>query len=132
MKKLLIGCLVILVLCAIAAGVVSYFLYRAASPLIEDARNYVQGMSQLDEIERQLVNKAPYTGPASGELTEAQVERFVRVQQSMRKQLGQRMREIEQKYDDLRSHTDTSAQVSFTQLLSGLRDITGVYVDARR
>jgi hypothetical protein len=132
MKKLLVGCLVILVLAAIVIGVGSYFLYRAASPLIQDARNYVEGMSQLDEIEKQLVNKSPYSGPASGELTEAQVQRFVRVQQSVRKQLGDRMNEIEQKYDYLRSRTDTSAQVSFTELLGSLREITGVYVDARR
>jgi hypothetical protein len=131
MKKLAIGCLVILLFGAIVIGVGSYFLYRAASPLIQDARNYLEGMSQLDDLERQITNKSPHTPPASGELTEAQVQRFVRVQQHVRTQLGQRFKEIEQKYEYLRSASDQN-NVAFTELLSSLRDIAGVYVDARR
>ena len=131
MKKLLFGCLVIVILGAVVVAVGSYFLYRAASPLIEDARSYFEGMSQLDDLERQITNRSPYSGPASGELTDAQVQRFVRVQQHVRTQLGQRMKEIEEKYEYLRSTTD-SKDVPFTELLGSLRDITGVYVDARR
>lgn len=132
MKKLLVGCLVILVLGGIVVAVGSYILYRAASPLIEDARNYYQGMSQLSEIERQIENTSAHTPPASGELTEDQVQRFVRVQQHMRKALGQRMTEIEAKYQHLKANSDSNAPVAITDLLSGLRDITSVYVDARR
>lgn len=128
MKKLLIGCLVILVLGAVVIGVGSYFLYRAASPLIQDARNYLEGMSQLGEIDRQITNRASYTAPGSGELNDAQVQRFVRVQQHVRGQLGQRFKEIESKYEYLRSSNNPSV----TELLSSLREITGVYVDARR
>jgi hypothetical protein len=131
MKKLLVGCLVILVLCAVVVGVGGYFLYRAASPLIEDARSYLQGMSQLSDLEQQIVNKSPYTAPASGELTEPQVQRFVRVQQHVRGQLGQRFKEIEDKYEYLRSSSNNE-NVPFTELLGSLREITGVYVDARR
>jgi hypothetical protein len=132
MKKLLVGCLVILVLGAIVVGVGSYFLYRAASPLIEDARGYLEGMSKLEDIERGLSNKSTYPAPASGELTEAQVQRFARVQQHVRAQLGQRMSEIEEKYKHLKANSDSNTPVAFTDVISGLRDITNVYVDARR
>jgi len=132
MKKLLVGCLVILVLGGIVVAVGSYILYRAASPLIQDARNYYEGMSQLPEIERQIENTSAHTPPASGELTEDQVERFVRVQQHMRKSLGQRMTAIEEKYKHLKANSDSNVQVGITDLLSGLRDITNIYVDARR
>ena len=132
MKKLLVGCLIVLILGAIVVGVGSYFLYRAASPLIEDARSYVEGMSQLSELDRRLENRTAYTPPPSGELSDVQVQRFVRVQQHMRTQLGQRMKEIEQKYSYLRSNSNPDAQVAFTELLGSLREITGVYVDARR
>jgi hypothetical protein len=131
MKKLLFGCLFIIVLGAIVAGVGSYLLYRAASPLIDDARSYLDGMSQLDEIERQITNKGDYSGPASGELTETQVRRFARVQQHVRGSLGKRMDEIEAKYEYLRSSGDTKSP-PITELLSSLRDIAGVYLDARR
>ena len=42
MKKLLVGCLVIVVLGAILFAVGGYILYRAASPVIQDARNYLR------------------------------------------------------------------------------------------
>jgi hypothetical protein len=132
MKKLLAGCLVILVLGAVIVGVGAYFLYRAASPMIEDARSYLQGMSQLEDLERQIANKSSYTAPASGELTEPQVQRFVRVQQHVRTQLGQRINEIEEKYKYLKANSDENVQPSFSDLIGSLRDMTGVYVDARR
>jgi hypothetical protein len=132
MKKLLIGCLVILVLGGIVVGVGSYFLYRAASPLIEDARNYYEGMSQLPEIERRIENTSSHSPPASGELTEDQVQRFVRVQHHMRKALGQRMTALEEKYKHFKANSNNNVTVGITDLLSGLRDITNVYVDARR
>ena len=132
MKKLLVGCLVILVLGAIVVGVGGYFLYRAASPLINDARSYFEGLSKLEDIERGLADTTPYSAPASGELTEPQVQRFVRVQQHVRTQLGQRMNEIEEKYKHLKGNSEQSGPVAFVEVLSGLREITGVYVDARR
>lgn len=132
MKKLLVGCLLVLILGAIVLGIGSYFLYRAASPLIEDARNYLDGMSQLEEIERQVANKSPYSPPASGELTATQVQRFVRVQQQVRTRLGERMQAIEEKYRYLTANSDSREQPSVTELIGSLRDITGIYVDARR
>ena len=70
MKKLLAGCLIVLVLGAVVVGVGAYMMYRAASPLIEDARNYMEGMSKLSELDRNIENKSEYTPPATGELTE--------------------------------------------------------------
>jgi hypothetical protein len=132
MKKLLVGCLVILVLAAVVLGVGSYFLYRAATPLIEDARSYMEGLSKLSEIERDIDNTADYDPPASGELTESQVQRFVRVQQHVRTQLGARFNEIEQKYEHLKNSSDSGTPAAFTDVIGALRDITNVYVDARR
>jgi hypothetical protein len=131
MKKLLAGCLIVAVLGAVVAAVGTYLLYRAASPLIDDARNYMEGMSKLEDLERQITNQSSYTPPESGELTEAQVQRFVRVQQAVRASLGQRFNEIEEKYQYLRDNNDTK-NVPVTEVLASLRDITGVYVDARR
>ena len=84
MKKLLVGCLVILVLGVIVAVAGSYFLYRAASPMLQNAKNYLQGMAELGELDEQITNKSPYAAPANGELTPAQVDRFVRLQDSVR------------------------------------------------
>jgi hypothetical protein len=132
MKKLVIGCLVVLVLAAVAVATGSYFLYRAASPYIEDARNYVRGLSELGELEKEITNKSPHTPPASGELTDAQVQRFARVHEQVRAALGQRMREFEEKYKHLSSNNTANREPSFTELMSGLRDLTNVFIEARR
>ena len=132
MKKFVIGCLVVLVLAAVVVAAGSYFLYRAASPYIEDARNYVRGLSELGELEKEIKNTSPHTPPASGELTEAQVQRFGRVQEHVRNALGQRMREFEEKYKDLSSNSTTKREPSFTELMNGLRDLANVFLDARR
>ena len=132
MKKLLVGCLVIVVLGAILFAVGGYILYRAASPVIQDARNYLQSLSELGELDRAITNKSAYATPASGELTEDQVERFVRVQDTLKAALGQRMREIEEKYKYLKGHSSKDEQPSFTEVMSSLREIGGIFVDARR
>ena len=132
MKKLLIGCLVIVVLAAVVLAAGSYFLYRAATPYVEDARNYLRGLSELSEIDKRIANTAPYQPPASGELAQAQVERFARVQEHVRTALGQRMAEFEEKYKHLKSDSNGKAEPSFTELIGGLRDLAGVFTEARR
>jgi hypothetical protein len=37
MKKVLLGCLVVLVLCGIGVAIAGYFLYRAAAPVLQTA-----------------------------------------------------------------------------------------------
>lgn len=132
MKKFAIGCLVILVLGAILVAVSGYFLYRAASPLLEDARAYVSRMGELGELEKQITNTAAHVPPTSGELTDAQMQRFARVQESVRKALGQRFDEIEAKYQHLRGSSESQAQPSITEMLGALGDIANVFVQARR
>ena len=131
MKKLVIGCLAILVLAVVLLAAGSYFLYRAASPYIEDAQSYLRGLSQLGELEKNIANRTPYTPPTSGELTEAQVQRYARVQDHVRSTLGQRMREFEDKYKHL-SDNANNRQPSFTEMMSGLRDLANVFMEARR
>jgi hypothetical protein len=132
MKKFVIGCLVVLVLAAVVVAAGSYFLYRAASPYIEDARNYVRGLSELGELEKEITNQSPHSPPSSGELTEAQVQRFARVHEHVRTALGQRMHEFEEKYKHLSSNNNTNREPSFTEMMSGLRDLANVFLEARR
>lgn len=130
MKKLLVGCLVILVLGAVALGVGAYFLYRAASPVLQNARDTIAGLGELDRIDDSIEKKDPFVAPANNELTQAQVERFVRVQDHVRSALGLRMKEIETKYDAM-----TRAQgrePTFAESMQALRELAGVFIEARR
>ena len=132
MKKLLVGCLVIAVLGAILFAVGGFFLYRAAVPVYENARNYLEGMGKLSELDKQISNRTPHAPPETGELTEAQMERFVRVQDRVRTALGQRFNEIEQKYQHLKVNAESNKQPSVTDMLSALSDLGNLFIQARR
>lgn len=137
MKKLLAGCLVVIVLGLLAAGVGAYFLWRAARPAIDGARQMVEGVSQLSqvvELEDRLTNTAAYEGPANGELTAEQVERFLRVQAHVKQTLGTRAEAFREKYKELATTRPDGSEVppSLSQLLAGLSDMSQIYVDARR
>jgi hypothetical protein len=138
MKKLLIAFAIIAGLGVAAFATGSYLLYRAATPYIEDARSYVadarsylRELSDLGRLEAEIKNTAPYLAPASGELTEVQVQRFKRVQEHVHTALGQRMREFEQKYERLTSDSGDS-HPSVREVMGGLKELAGVFVQARR
>ncbi len=132
MKKLLGGCLVVAVLGAIAVAVGGFFLYRAASPVLDNARGYLQQMRALDELEKQIANTAPHAPPESGELTEAQVARFARVQDTVRTALGQRFEAIEAKYEHLKGDAGNRPPPSVSEVLGALSELANVFVEARR
>jgi hypothetical protein len=132
MKKLLIGCLVIALFAAILVSVGGYLLYRAAQPVLEDARSYLTGLAELDELQKAIANQTSYSAPASGELTDAQVKRFVRVQDSVRTALGQRMNEIEEKYKHLKANGENRQEPSIGEVLSALREVGNLFMQARR
>lgn len=132
MKKILVGCLVIAVLGAITLGVGGYFVYRAARPVLQNARDYLESYKGLGELERNVKNQSPFTPPATGELTKDQVDRFARVQQHVRTTLGRRFDELEEKYKHLKANADQPQQPSFGEVMSAFRELAGVVIDARR
>jgi hypothetical protein len=131
-KKLLVGCLGILVLAAILFAVGGYILYRAASPVLDNARAYLSNLTKLNELDKEIVNQSAYTAPENGELTQAQVQRFARVQDSVKQSLGQRMNEIEEKYKRFKANTDNRQQPGIGDMVSALNDLAGVFTQARR
>ena len=88
-------------------------------------------LERLPEIERGVRVQTDYTPPASGELTVAQVERLVKVQETVRQRLGQRFTELEVKYKTLLDKKDaTGADVP--ALLGAYRDMAAAWMEAKR
>lgn len=137
MGRFAIGCLFGAVLLAAVVGGGAYFLYRAASPVMERVTGVTEGvrrMADASDIERGLTNAARFDPPASGELTEAQVARFLRVQEAVVAALGQRADAFGAKYTELTSAgPDGEARVpTLPQLLSAVSELSTIYLDARR
>jgi hypothetical protein len=126
MKKVVFGCLGVLVILLVAGGVASYFAYRSA-------KSYISSFSQLQEIPKineQVRNTAAFTPPANGELTDDAVARFMAVQTSLRDRLGARVTELDEKYKAL--DRQNGGEPSITDGLSALKDLGGLILEAKK
>src|SRR5215207_4252292 len=93
MSKLAIGCVGILAVGVAGAAGASYYAYQKVTSVVAP----VAQLGSLGEIERS-VRRGPYTPPASGEPSRAQVERLLAVQQAVRSRLGTRADEFYHRY----------------------------------
>lgn len=87
-KKILTGCLVVVLVLVIGAGAAWWFLLRpmwnAGGEMLSGAKDWATSLDLGAEIE----NQAPYDAPADGRLTEAQVAALVRVQEVVVREMG--------------------------------------------
>ena len=133
MRKLAAGCLVVLVLCAVAAGVAAVMLFRSARPLVERAGQTMDALANIGrakELEAGVTTTTSFTPPASGEFTEVQLQRFLDVQRRVAGRLGAGVDALKAKYAEARRpgvHT-----VEYAQLLAALGELSDVYLDGKR
>lgn len=133
MKKVALGCLIVLVIALLGFAVAGYYAYRWAQPMIQSAGDYVERARQLSRLGDRIVNKSPYIPPQNGELTESQVDRFFAVQTRVRDELSTRWTEVETKAAEIRKKTEGNQRdLTFAEFTSLLSELSGIYMDARR
>lgn len=132
MKQILAGCLIVLIIAIIGFGVAGFYAYRMAQPMLESAGTYVDRAREMTRLGDRVANQLPYEPPASGELTPAQVDRFLAVQSRVRDELGNRWQEIETKSAEIRKKTDNTRQLSFTEVTAVFSDLANIYIEGRR
>ena len=133
MKKVLAGCLIVLVIAMIGFGVAGYWAYRAMKPVIDNAASYMEKAQIVERLGAAITNKTPFAAPERGELTSAQVERFIAVQTRVRSELGGRWDEIETKSAAIRARAEKNSNdwtlAEFTQVFS---EIANIWIEARK
>jgi hypothetical protein len=132
-KRLAAGCLVIVVICVVALAVGLYFGYRAFSPMINNAATVLEQAKAAAAESDRLENKTRYVAPANGELTEAQVRRFLAVHDRMRSTLGPRWSDLQVQADRIQRQAKTDArELSFPEVAAMVRALGSIIVEARR
>jgi hypothetical protein len=126
-KKLAIGCGLVLLLTGMAAAGVAYYLYRQVSSSIAQFAD----LARVPDIERAIRNRAPFVPPASAELSDAQVEQLVRIQSEVRKRLGEQMAAFDARYKDL-IRKDTASLADAPAILRAYGDLATAWLDAKR
>jgi hypothetical protein len=155
MKKLLAGCLVVLVIALAGFSVAGFYAFRWARPMIENTANYLDRAREMSRLADRITNKSPYVPPETGRLTATQVERFIAVQTRVRDELGERWSAIEAKSAEIRQKateaTDNATEgtdntdntdntdkgvrgrdLTLAELTSVFSDLAGIYTEARR
>ena len=133
MKKLLGGCLIVLVIAIVGLGVAGYYAYRAARPMFDSAADFMARARELATLSEQVRNQAPYSPPANGQLTELQLDRFLAVQARVRSELGDRWTAFEAKSEAFRKKADADrADWSFSDFSTIFSDFTSIYLEARK
>jgi hypothetical protein len=127
MKKLAIGCLIVLMLAGVVVAGVSYYAYRQARAMFAQFAE----LGQVPEIEQRVRNKSAFVPPANEELTARQVERLVQVQTRVRQRIGERFGELERKYKVL-SEKENATIADAPTLLAAYRDLAAGWLDAKR
>ncbi len=126
MKKVVIGCLLVVVVLAVSAGIAGYFIYNKA-------RSYVQQFQAVATLDKEVANTAAFTPPANHELTEAMVTRFVAVQEGMHAKLGARIDELKAKQDEFQKRQETEhRQASPSEAISTIAGMMGLIVEAKK
>jgi hypothetical protein len=134
MKKLAIGCLVILILGGVAAAGVAYYLYGKAKTTYAELKTTATQFAELGkipQIEDGVAIKSPFVVPAGGELTQSQVDKFVQVQARVRARLGRNFEVLQQKYKTLTDKKEANV-LDLPQLIAAYRDLAGSWLDAKR
>lgn len=133
MKKVLAGCLIVLVVALIGFGVAAYYAYRWAQPMIQSTGDYLDRAREMTRLGDRVQNRAPYVPPDTGELTAAQVERFIAVQGRVRDELGARWTDIETRSAEIREKTQNNQrELTFAEFTTVLSDVSSLYLEARR
>jgi hypothetical protein len=121
-----VALLVVLVL--IGAG--TFFVWQR---YLKPMAGSLTELSQVADIEKQVKNVAPFAAPASDELTEDMVTRFVKVQETIEARLGSRMADLRAKYELLdKAVKSEGRQASFGEAMGAFKDLSAIIVEAKR
>lgn len=133
MKKILAGCLIVLVIACVGFAAAGYYAYRAMKPVIDNASSYMDKAREVTKLGEDINIKTPFEAPANGELTQAQVERFIAVQTRVRSDLSDRWSQIEKKSREMREKADRKSQDwSLSEFTAMFSDIANIWVEARK
>lgn len=127
MKKLAIGCGVVLLLTGVVAAGVAYYVFRQVSSVVTQFAE----LGELPEIERGVRKRGPFNPPPDAILTERQVDQLVQVQQEVRRRLGEHMQAFEAKYRQL-AQKEAATLADAPAVLRAYGDLARTWIDAKR
>ncbi len=127
MKKLAIGCGIVILVAGVALAGIGYYGYMKVRSTVQQ---FAQ-LGQIGEIERGVRMKGSFASPPTGELTPKQVDQLVQVLTHVRDRTGQNAAAFQRNYQALAQKKDATV-VDLPALVSAYRDIATGWMDAKK
>ena len=127
MKKLALGCGIVMLVVGIAAAGLAYYVFRQVSSTVTQFAD----LGSVPDLERNVRKRDPFVPPASGELSDSQIEKLVQVQAAVRTRLGDRMKEFEAKYRTLVQKQEAAISDA-PAIMRAYADLASTWLDAKR
>lgn len=133
MKKVLGGCLALVLIGVVGLGLALFYGYRAARPLLDDVRSKLEQGRELAAMSDRVTNRSDYAPPPSGELSENQVQRLLSVHERVRQTMGPQWSELQTRAGAVESKARAGGRdLTFTEVGTILSEFGGLLRDARR
>ncbi len=100
------GCSVVALILIAIIGVAGYFGYKQFGGMFGGVGDMFKGawkMAELESLNDDILNQAPYTGPEDKKLSEQQVQQFLGVQEQMKTAISTEMEELRARQDELKA-----------------------------
>lgn len=133
MKKALGGCLIVGVLILVVGGGAAWFfvlkpMWQAGSELVAAGKQF----AQIAELDAKVRNTSAFRVPGDGRLEEAQVARFLAVQEAIDRALGGDWQALEQKYQTLQqSLRQEGREPNLQELFGAYSDLSHIILRAK-
>lgn len=127
MKKLAIGCGIVVLLIGAAIVGVGYYGYMKVRSTVTQLAE----LGQVRDIERGVKVQTAFVVPASGELTAAQVDKLLKVTTRVRDRLNADLTTFQRTYKSLADKKEATA-ADLPALLSAYRDLAKDWLNAKR
>ncbi len=134
MKKALGGCLIVaLLLLVVGGGATWWFVLR---PAWNAGNQFLQAANQITELAKldgQVRNRASFTAPADGRISDEALNRFLATQRAIKDQVGPKLATLEAKYDKIADDKKASGKdPGVTEMMQAYGDLFGLLHDAKK
>lgn len=123
-RWLMLGCFGFLLFLGLSGWAAYSFLIRPAQTLVNDFR-------QIIALDNNVERQGAYMPPANALLNREQVQRFLRVQRSVKQQLGERYQRVEARLNQLANQQVGQLTLDYRTALDLFRDSSSLMLDAK-
>ncbi len=128
MKKALTGCLIVALLAIVIGG--GAFWWFVARPALNAGKEMLCAAEQwaaLAQIDQKIENHAEFPAPADGVIPGETLQRFLAVQQAIDARMGDQLKTLEVKYNEIEAAQKASGRdANLQEVLAAYGDLFGL------